>query len=131
MDLMLRRRMMMRSKKEDDPYKDFMFGKALNPNNTLSNSDKFCVTPYYEVAISGIYTLYFGASSDTAQITIITATMQDGAYNGAYRNRQSIEWTGVNVGCFFRTSMIQANLDNCWIKDPNGDYIFKGKNVTI
>ena len=111
-----------------DPYEGVEWNKGLTPSNTLVNSSKFCVTPFLPISISGTYTLYFGATSDTGQITCFSLVAEDGQVAGAYRNRTSIELALVTDG-YLRVSLIQANIDNCWVKDPNGQYLFKGKNV--
>ena len=111
--------------KEVDPYEGVLFNAVLSTNNTTSASTKFCVTPYYET-IAGTYTLYFGVASDTGQISIAANAPQDGGVRGAFRNKTSITLSG---GIYFRCALIQAEIDNCWVKDPNGQYLFKGKNV--
>lgn len=113
---------------EADPYEGVVWNKSLNPSNTLSNSTDFCVTPFLPVSVSGTYTLYFGVASDTRQITCYSLVAEDGQVSGAYRNRTSIELLIITNG-YLRVSLIQANIDNCWVKDPDGQYLFKGKNV--
>jgi len=126
-DLLARRRAMMGGV-EADPYEGVVWNKVLNPSNTLANNSKFCVTPFLPISRSGTYTLYFGATSDTSQITCFSLVAEDGQVSGAYRNRTSIELPPA-TNSYLRVSLIQANIDNCWVKDPDGQYLFKGKNV--
>lgn len=113
----------------DVPYTGFVFSRALSTSNTLSNSNKFCVTPYFPIEMVGTYTWYFGTDSDTNQITVIAPSMEDGVYSDAFMNKTSIDIMQTHIGKFFRLAMYQVNLDDCWVKDPNGKYLFKGLNV--
>lgn len=121
---LLRRRMMGEAK---DPYDGILWDTELNTDSTTSSSTKFCVLPYLPIEVAGNYTLYFGAESDTSQIS----TMVDSNFThlGAYRNKRTLAASVAQIGNYWRISMIQAEIDNCWVKDPNDSYIFKGKNV--
>lgn len=121
---LIRRRMMGEAK---DPYDGILWDTGLNPNSTTYSSPKFCVLPYLPIEVAGNYTLYFGVESDTEQIS----TMVDSnfTHKSAYRNRRTLTASSLDIGNYLRISMIQAEIDNCWVKDPNGSYIFKGKNV--
>ena len=121
---LLRRRLMGEAK---DPYDGILWNTGLAPSSTTYSSTKFCVLPYLPIEVAGNYTLYFGAESDTEQIS----TMVDSnfAHRSAFRNRRTLTVSSYDIGNYWRISMIQAEIDNCWVKDPNGSYIFKGKNV--
>lgn len=124
-DLLARRREMIGEAK--DPYDGILWNTELYPDSTTYSSTKFCVLPYLPIEVAGDYTLYFGVESDTAQIS----TMVDSnfTHKSAFRNRRTLKAAINNIGWYWRISMIQAEIDNCWVKDPNGLYIFKGKNV--
>lgn len=121
---LLRRRFMGEAK---DPYDGILWNTGLNSDSTTYSSTKFCVLPYLPIEVAGNYTLYFGVESDTGQIS----TMVDSnfTHRGAYRNRRTLTAIVTQIGNYWRISMIQAEIDNCWVKDPNDSYIFKGKNV--
>lgn len=110
-----------------DPYDGILWNTVLHPDNTTVSSSKFCVLPYLPIEVAGNYTLYFGVESDTEQIT--TMVSSNFTLLGAYRNRRTLTATVTQIGNYWRISMIQAEIDNCWVKDPNGSYIFKGRNV--
>lgn len=124
-ELEMRRKMM--GGVEADPYEGILWNTRLNTDSTTASSPKFCVLPYLPIEVAGDYTLYFGAESDTSQIS----TMVDSKFThvGAWRNRRTLTADPGLIGNYWRISMIQAEIDNCWVKDPNGSYLFKGKNV--
>lgn len=121
---LLRRRMMGEAK---DPYDGILWNTALGTDSTTYSSTKFCVLPYLPIEVAGNYTLYFGAESDTEQIS--TMVRPNFTHSSTYRNRRTLTATVIQIGYYWRISMIQAEIDNCWVRDPNGSYIFKGKNV--
>ena len=121
---LIRRRMMGEAK---DPYDGILWNTELNTNSTTTSSSKFCVLPYLPIEVAGDYTLYFGAESDTSQISMMVDS--NFAHRSAFRNRRTLTASSSHIGYYWRISMIQAEIDNCWVKDPNGSYVFKGRNV--
>ena len=122
MSLMRRREMM---QAEDDIYEGFLMNTTLNAYDNTIPSDTHCVTPYYDINIGGVWTWWCGGENGKTPRMCIVKT--DGKVS-SLSNQSSFNMTW-SIGYKIRIVMIQADLDDCWIKDSAGNYLFKGKNV--
>lgn len=110
---------------ENDIYEGFLMNTTLYSANNIGPSDTHCVTPYYDINIGGVWTWWCGGESGKSPRICTVKT--DGS-SIQYPNKSSLNMSW-SIGNKMRMVMIQADLDDCWIKDSAGNYIFKGKNV--
>ena len=110
---------------ESDPYAGFIMNASLDGADNVLQSDGYCVTPYYSIDIGGVWTWYCGGSTGrTPRLNIV----RQGGGVTTYTNQSQLNLSW-NIGNALRMVMVQTDLDDCWIKDSVGNYLFKGRNV--
>ncbi len=113
----------------EDYLKGWLLGMRLNTAGEVTASD-CAISPYYE-ANEGSEVTDYNPSPFSANRGIWT---YDNDFNGSFlgwANRGAGEHSfTMPIGrTKFRITLPLEQLDDCWIKDPAGNYLFKGKNV--
>ena len=124
----MNRRRILYGGKEEDPYKDFVFGKITYNGIGLSDNSSYCVSPFFELTnhnykIGGaaIRAIFLREGPSYRASTIIN-------YGTEYT--LSANTISIDLYKYIRLSIGLSHLDDAYILDSTtGKYLFKGKNV--
>lgn len=113
-----------------DPLEGWTMGYRLNTIGEVADAN-LAISPYLSASENSTVTYYNPTTQTTSNRGIWTYDENLVGTFLAWGSRENNEhsFTMPTGRTKFRITMLQATLDDAYIKDDNGNYIWKGKNV--